>query len=185
MNNMNKQRGHYVKKYNLIIICLYLLTTMGLLSCSEYEEKINILTSTNSQNVVEFKIYPRVIAPAGTPLEFSVTDQIVDAFFQSLKDVHPYPTSRDTVTSWDYNWFLEVYAKGWDDMIQIKFHIPSRNGDVVVGTLGEFHKTGGSHDGQFQSQKLYQWYQRYSPRWLEPEASQPSPTLQPDPPGGE
>jgi hypothetical protein len=182
---MVKPRTRHTEKYVLLIICSCFLTLIGLLSCSKYEEKVNVLTSTDSQGVVEFKIYPRVIAPAGIPVEFSASDQIVDAFFQSLKDIHPYPTSRDTIASWDYNWFLEVYAKGWGDMIQIKFYIPSRKGDVVVGTLGEFHKTGGSHDGQFQSQQLYHWYQKYSHRWLEPEEAPPTPTPQADPPDGE
>jgi hypothetical protein len=50
---------------------------------------------------------------------------------------------------------------------EISFLIPSGKGDIVVGRLGNFSKTGHSYDGDFQSRELFQWYQKYSHRWLE------------------
>ena len=55
----------------------------------------------------------------------------------------------------------------------------------MVGHLGKFSSKGTIDYGYFQSRKLYQWYQKYSHRWLEPEGSQPAPTPQPELPGDE
>jgi hypothetical protein len=123
------------------------------------------------QHVTTFRIYPRVAyGPFRTPVTFKAPDPIIDEFFHALTHRNSYPISRDRIASRDHNWFLEVATEGVPT-IQISFLIPSGKGDIVVGRLGNFSKRGHSYDGDFQSEFLFQWYQKYSHRWLDPPAS--------------
>ncbi len=149
----------------------------------KFRRKIKNLTSIDSSQVTIFRIFPRVIRPVGASKEFQTSDRIITDFFKSLADLRPYRQSHDTVTSLDHSWFLEIVTR--THRVQIDFHIPSKKGELVAGKIGKWDKNFATFYGGFQSRKLYQWYQKYSHRWLESEGSQPTPTLQPDPPGGE
>jgi hypothetical protein len=64
-----------------------------------YHRTLKVLTSIAPQQVTVFRIYPRVYRPSGVPVVFSVPDPMIDAFFQSLTDLHSYGPSRDRVAS--------------------------------------------------------------------------------------
>lgn len=154
----------------LPLVFIILILVMLIYGKSEYKTKINALTSMNPQHVTTFKIYSRVAGrPYRTPVTFNAPDPLIEEFFHALTDRRSYPTSRDTAKV-EQQWFLEV-ATG-EIMIQIAFYIPYKKGDIVVGIIGNFSETGGSYDGDFQSRKLFQWYQKYSHRWLSPPAAQ-------------
>jgi hypothetical protein len=161
-----------MEEKRIIIIAVLFLAIIGVIrSCQkiQYHRTINTLISMDLQEITMFRIYPRVIRPVGSPVEFKAPDPIIEGFFQSLTDIRPYKPSHDTVASWDHSWFLEVTTEGI--MIQIDFHIPSGKGSIVTGKLGKFIEGGGGPlYGDFQSRKLYQWYQNYSHRWLSPSA---------------
>ncbi len=154
------------------IIVLFIITIIGIGVYSTrkgYKKAIETLTSINAQHVTVFRIYPKVYRPFGEPVEFNTPDPIIDAFFQALTDLRSYPTSRDTAYQ-EQTWFLEIATR--DFMIQIAFYIPSQKGNIVVGEIGEFSKSGGRYDAEFQSRKLFQWYQKYKDRWLEPDGKE-------------
>jgi len=96
---------------------------------------------------------------------------MINNFFQALTDLHSYPTSRDKVASRNHSGFLEIVTS--DIMIQIEFYIPYQKGNIVVVLLGEFSETGGHYYADFQSELLYQWYQTYRHRWLNPDEAHP------------
>jgi hypothetical protein len=120
--------------------------------------------------VTVLRIYPRSGIPRGKSVIFRTPDPLIDEFFRSLSDIRIYWPSHDTVTSQDHSWFLEVSTGG--DPIQISFYIPSGKGARVAGEFGNWNLRSSVHYGDFQSQQLYDWYQKYSHRWLSPPAEQ-------------
>jgi hypothetical protein len=134
----------------------------------QYRKAISTLTSISPEQVTMFRIYPRVIIPVDEYIKFKAPDPIVTDFFQALTDHRPYSYSHDRV--WGHQeWFFEVAAG--EVFIQISFHIPYEKGEIVAGRLGKYTKNSMTSYGCFQSQQLYQWYQKYSHRWLTPEES--------------
>ena len=49
----------------------------------------------------------------------------------------------------------------------LPFHIPSGSESIVAVGLGKWKKGSSSHYGYIQSRLLFQWFQKYSHRWLE------------------
>jgi hypothetical protein len=130
------------------------------------DENLKVLISTDFHQVTTFRvttfrIYPKVEESVRASIEFSVPEPIIDEFFQSLRDIQAYLPNHDTVKLPEHTWFLEVSAKGIGKVIHIHFYIPSRQGNIVVGQVVD----GSTH---FQSQQLFQWYQKYKDRWLKP-----------------
>jgi hypothetical protein len=162
----------------LIIAFLIFLVFVGIggRQWVQYKSTIKELTLLEPKSITTFKIYPRAIRPLGGATEFRAFDPIIIDFFQSLTDIGFYQPKRDTVDSQDYRWFLEVGTKSVK--IQINCYIPSKRGNIVVGELGEFRETSIANYGYFQSHLLYQWYQKYKDRWLQPTPS-PQPTATP------
>ncbi len=130
-----------------------------------YEKRMTALRSMNPEKVTLFKIYPRVIMAVGDSSTFNVSDPIISEFFQALWDVSSYSRTHDTIASTDHSWCLIVSTDR--SAIQIDFHIPYGKGDIVAGEFDGY--------GSFQSRRLYQWYQKYSHRWLTPEGAPPAP----------
>lgn len=156
-----------------ILVLVIFATVVGILvySRKEDERTIDALMSMDPQQVTIFKIYPGVAyGPFGTPVVFNIPDPIIDEFFHALTDHNSYPISRDRIASQDHNWFLEIATEGVP-ATQISFLIPSGKGNIAVGRVGEFSEKGYSYDATFQSKLLYQWYQKYSHRWLTPEGA--------------
>ena len=149
--------------------------------------QLDMLTSVEVQDIVAFRIYRGTSRPpSGSFVELKSSELIVKEFLHSLTDLKRHRKHRDSIDDLDNIWFMEIVVRG--KMFQIDCyvpsHFPSRQNDTVVGELGKFFNTRVDSDGYFQSRKLYQWYQKYSHRWLEPEGSQLTPVPQPDPPGG-
>ncbi len=157
----------------IVVVCIIIIVGFYFYGTRKtYQKTINALTSIDSSQVIKLRIYPKVNRPFGIPITFKTPDTIIDEFFQSLTDVRPYPTSRDTVSQ-NQSWFLEVVTK--ECMFQIAFYIPYQKGNIVVGGVGKFSPSGGNYTTEFQSRQLYQWYQTYSHRWLTPEGTPPAP----------
>ena len=138
----------------------------------QYRTTIGTLTSISPEQVTMFRIYPRRVGePVDTYIEFEYPDAIITDFFQALTDHRPYLYSHDRVFGDDYQWFFEVATE--KVLIQISFHIPYDTGNVVAGMLGKFTQSSTTSYGYFQSRHLYQWYQNYKDRWLNPDEAHP------------
>ena len=174
------------EKLLIIIVLLMFITVEGHTIYRKRHSggQIDMLTSVEFQDIVTFRVYAGRSRPTGPFVEFKKTELTVKEFLRSLSDLKRYSRNHDTVASLDeHTWFMEIVIRG--KMFQIACYIPSRQSDTVVGELGKFYDTRVDSDGYFQSHQLHQWYQKYSHHWLEPEGAQPTPTPQPDPPGGE
>lgn len=163
------------RKQQLVLILFLLLVALVVVGVIlwqriQYDRTIKALTSMVPQQVTTFRIYPRVGVPFGTPTAFKVPDPMIDEFFQSLTDLRSYSPSHDMIDSQDHEWFLEVVTK--DITIPISCGIPSEKGDIVVGQLARFTTNSTTNYGHFQSRKLFEWYQKYSHRWLNPPGEQ-------------
>ncbi len=128
------------------------------------EGNIVVLLSIDPQNVAIIRIYPGVTRPVGVPIVFKTPEPMIKEFLQSLTDIEGYLPNHDTVWQ-EQAWFMEVYAKAPKKIIPIHFYIPFEQGKIVVADMM-------GNDGYFQSRKLFQWYQTYKDRWLEPDAPQ-------------
>lgn len=168
---MAQKKKSQKNNWPVIIILVILMMGAGtaVYQKVQYHRTIQAFTTIVPQQVSTFRIYPRVFKPVGTPIEFRNPDPMIDEFFHFLTDLRSYQPSHDTVTSRDHSWFLEVATE--DSMIQISFHIPSHLDDTVAGLFGKYSNTRYGTYGSFQSQELFQWYQKYSHRWLNPSES--------------
>ena len=61
--------------------------------------------------------------------------------------------------SLDHEWFVEIDTTE-RQVIQMSCHLPANGKQIVHGSFER------SYYGRFQSQRLFQWYQQYSHRWL-------------------
>jgi hypothetical protein len=95
---------------------------------------------------------------------------LIAEFLEAIRDIRLYWLSPGSLASKDYAWFIEIVVE--KKVIQMSCSIPSGRGEVVHGTIGQFVKGGGGPlYGDFQSQKLFQWYQKHSHLWLNPAES--------------
>ncbi len=184
-----KQKGNITncirafKEPLLIAVIIVVLIALWSREKGLSRKAIEDLTSISPEQVTMVRIYPRVVTPVGTYVEFTPPDPIVEDFFRALADHRSYSYSHDRVFGKDHQWFFEVAAG--EVFLQVSFHIPDDNDTIVAGMLGKFTSHSTRSYGDFQSRQLYHWYQKYSHRWLEPEESPPTPSPQPDSPGGE
>ncbi len=141
-----------------LLMGAFLAVLIALSSWQKWQYRITIgeLTSISPEEVTMLRIYPRVGIPVDTYIEFTPPDAIIQDFFQAITDYRPYSYSHDRAWK-DQQWFFEV-ATG-EVFIQISFHIPYDNGNIVAGMLGKFTKTSTTSYGYFQSRQLYDWYQ--------------------------
>ncbi len=117
-----------------------------------------ILQKVNARGLITFAIYPRVGKAVGQPVVATLPDSLIDEFFDALDDARSYTPAGVTIASQDHLWFLEVSVG--TERVQMECYISSRESNIVVG---EFIGSKGA----FQSRNLFQWYQTYSPRWLD------------------
>ncbi len=164
-----QQSRKYGMKQKLISIMVFLVlggSVFGfyLYQKVQYQRKLDILTSLTPQQVTLFRIYPRVIIPSGTPVEFRVSNPLIQEFLQALTDLKTYWPSHDRVNSRDHSWFLEIAGNG--EVVQIHCYIPSDKEGIVVGEIGRFRQNSGTSYDHFQSRNVFQWYQKYNNEWL-------------------
>ena len=165
-----------------ILLCIVILMFVSK-NFFEQKGRINegnmvILLAIEPSDITLFRIFPRTGKPIGSSIEISPPEPIIDEFIQALTDIGTYLPNHDTVELREHTWSLEISTEEAEKIVPIHFYIPYQQGDIVVADML-------GNDGYFQSRQLYQWYQKYSHRWLEPEDAPPTPTPQPDPPGGE
>jgi hypothetical protein len=142
------------------IVIFFVIPTM-----KENKKRVQSFFAMTPQEIRLFQIYPRVGTPSGKPIKFTPSDPLVSDFFQAISDHQSYPLSRDTVEK-DRSWFIELADQNL--MLQLQCYIPYQKGEIVVVVFADIDHTGGSYYGDFQSDLLYQWYQKYSHRWLNP-----------------
>lgn len=153
-----------------IIGFFVILEGFSILHRIQFRRTIEALTSMDPNTVTLFRIYPIASRPIEPSMEFSTPDPIIKEFLQSVTDIGSYKSSPGSVVSFDHVWFVEIVTE--EQLIQMTCYIPSEKGNIVLGSLGKFVKGGGGpHYGDFKSQKLFQWYQKYSHLWLNPEGS--------------
>lgn len=154
-------------KENLgIIIFLCILIGIGIFRYGTrrtYQKTIDTLASIDASHVTGFSIYPKTTRPSGIPVIVRPPDPMIGEFFQALTDVRRYPASRDTVAQ-EQAWFLEISTA--EGLVQIACYVPFQKGNIVVGGVGKFTTSGGGYTTEFQSDSLYQWYQKYKHRWV-------------------
>ena len=145
----------------------------------QYERVMPFLAALTPGRITSFKISSHALRVdvSKSELEFNKNDILVMEFLQALEDRHfitRIPYKSQAVIQWKTQIFRKV------DAVTIEFFVYEDFPDVVIGLVDSY--AGYTY---FQSRQLYQWYQKYSHRWLEPEKAQPTPTPQPDPSGGE
>jgi hypothetical protein len=152
-------------------ILIIAVTGLVLWEKIQFYRTTRVLNSITSQRISELRVYPKVTLPGGTFIAFPPQELIVEEFLQSVKDIRLRSSGVGSVISDEHTWFLEI-VMNQGDIIQMECSIFSEYPDIVIGNLGKF-KSGGLPYGMFQSQKLLQWYQKYSHLWLEPVESIP------------
>ncbi len=120
----------------------------------------------DAKAITSFKIYPF----AGQPIAFKTSAPIVEAFLTSVTDFHSSSSSAGSIASLDHSWLIEILIQ--EEMIQMSCSILSGKDHVVFGYIGKFRPTSALYYGHFQSQQLFQWYQKYSHVWLNPDGNQ-------------
>jgi hypothetical protein len=156
-----------IEKLSKVIILLIFVAIGGgmILQNILFHRTIETLSAMNSQTVAIFMIYPRGSNSIDTPIVFTPPDPIIEGFFQSVPDFRSYWSRSEGVSSHEHIWLLEIAAKG--KLIQMRCSIPVEKGNIVIGSLSELSSSGIKWNyGRFQSQKLFQWYQQHSHRWL-------------------
>jgi len=147
----------------IIIVGIVITTTWQTI---QFYRTIHTLKALSSFEIHELKIYPRVGKAKGIPIISTSPDTMLHEFGDALKDIRAYRGNPSKIMSLDHVWFIELETtKG--QIIQMPCHLPENGEKIVHGELGKFYeKGGGPFYGRFQSEKLFQWYQKHSSRWL-------------------
>ncbi|MCP4398873.1 MAG: hypothetical protein GY801_16435 [bacterium] len=132
----------------------------------QFYRTIHILKSLSPGAIHELKIYPQAAKVGGYFVTIVAPDPLIEDFLLSLADARSYYGSPKGTLSPNHEW-LAVLITVQGQVIQMRSHLPANRKNVVHGSFGRFHEHGGgTHYGEFQSQNLYDWYQKYSHRWL-------------------
>ncbi len=132
----------------------------------QYGRVKSILKSILSEEIISFKI-----ASDGSEAferkytsEFSREAQLVAEFVQTLEDMQfAASIQKKFITQWGVQ--IDTSAT----TVKLECSIPVDDPTLVIGLID-------SHEGYtyFQSQKLFQWYQKYKDRWLKPDGKEGS-----------
>jgi hypothetical protein len=125
----------------------------------QYSRVKPILRSISPEEVISFRIVPSVseLSTSTKTNEFSQDVELVGAFFQALEDMQfAAPKYKEFVDQWS------IQIRTGTTTLSIACSIPADDPTVVIGLIDS--SAGYSY---FQSQKVLQWYQTYSHRWLE------------------
>jgi len=95
--------------------------------------------------------------------EFVKETACVTAFFQALEDMRfAAPTSQNYLAGWT------VQIRTGATTVKLTCSIPAEEPTLVIGLIDS-----GTGYTYFQSRHLYQWYQNYKDRWLNPDEAHP------------
>ena len=146
----------------------------------QYYRTFWFLRHLERQQIHSVKIYSDTTRPAGREIALTSFEPIIPELLESFKGSWAvWLPHRFAVAD---SFFLEIITE--EREIQGVFRIP-KGKTYIIGEFGKWRQSSQTFYGEFRSKKLYQWYQKYSNRWLESEGSPPPPTPQPDSPGGE
>jgi hypothetical protein len=147
------------KLLTIIAFGLFLIIVGGITwQQIQFYRTIKTLKSIDPHQIIIFRVYPKFGSPFGSPVEFKQPDPIIDNFFQSVTDLRSYWSNLSPVATDEHSWFLEI-ATEEIDVIQMSCSIPAKKNNTVIGELDSL--------ALFQSQQLFEWYQKYSHKWLE------------------
>ncbi len=158
------------KNYSIDFGLLLFIFVLGIIGYRiiQYYRILNILHTIEPNQVTTFTIYPGRADPSGHPIKFTPPDTMISEFFQSVTDIHFSLPDRGDVGGI----FVEIVYN--DTLIQMQIYMRSRKRDIVFGELGKWRSSSSTSYGEFRSRKLFQWYQKYKDRWLEPERKEGS-----------
>jgi hypothetical protein len=157
-----------MKRVGILAIVAIIVGVIGVQKM-KFNSTLHALNVMDSTAIISFKIYPTAGQPGDPFVEFERSDPIVVAFLKSVTDFRSSSVPANSVTSFEHCWSIEILTE--KRTIQMGCYIPSEQTQVVLGYIGKFSPTSAIYYGQFQSQLLYQWYQKYSHLWLETESS--------------
>lgn len=131
---------------------------------------LKTLNAIQPQHISAFRIYPKVIHPVGSPVDFTGSVPIVEDFSHAISDFRHSSLGYHSVASDAHSWSMEIIIRG-RHRLHISCYIPWK-GDFVFGEVTKISENNTKWNyGAFKSRQLFQWYQKYSHRWLEPENS--------------
>jgi hypothetical protein len=151
--------------YGVVLFIIVTVVSIIIWQTIQFYRTTHTLKSLSPLAIRELKIYPRVGSARGKPVIFSSPDTLIDQFLNALIDIRTYRGGSKGVMSFDHMWFIELETTE-GRVIQMPCHLPANGKKVVHGTVGRFYEWGVVPYGDFQSQKMFQWYQQYSHRWL-------------------
>ncbi len=154
----------------LVFLTLFTVFGAGFVQRIQFYRTILALRAVERHHVTVFIIYPRSTRPVQgvTPVKFSSPDQIVDEFLKITEHFQAYWFSPGTLTSPDYDWYLEIITR--NSIIKMWCSLEPDMSNIVLGEIGIMTNTGNDrYYGRFQSKLLFQWYQKYSHFWLNPD----------------
>lgn len=153
-----------------LVVCLICIVSVGVGKCVHQtvfvkKKLLTILRSFNSQNIRSLKIYPGVVRPVGKAVEIFPPDPLIESFVLSFADTRSFDSFANIDI--EHSFFLEILGEGV--VIQVVCHIASQNDGRFLGGFVKLQGRSTWYYGGFQSELLFQWYQKYSHRWLTPE----------------
>ena len=155
----------------LFIVCFFaMIIGAFVFKWIQLHRTLKMLTTTEPQSITVFKMYPRVMNPVGPPVNFSGSDRMVGEFLQAISDFRYTFEGGSSVASADHMWTVKIAIRGGrGDAILIRYYIPSKGDDFVLGDVTKMSLTNKEVSyGAFYSRSLFQWYQKYSHLWLKP-----------------
>ena len=131
----------------------------------QYTRAMPFLDSLTPERITSFNVSSRILeVNEKKSAEFNKHDAIVVEFLDSLRDRHfinRIPYESHVVMQWKTQILKKTGA------VTIECSVYEDSPDVVIGLVDSY--AGYTY---FQSHKLYQWYQKYSHRWLGSEVSE-------------
>ena len=131
----------------------------------QYSRVKPLLRSIVPAEITVFRIMPGLSAASDEQdkYAFNPKSEMVTAFVQALEDMRfAAPTSQDYLAGWT------VQIRTGATTVTITCSIPAEEPPLVIGLIDS-----GTGYTYFQSRHLYQWYQNYKDRWLNPDEAHP------------
>jgi len=160
----NSEASHSEASHHVDIGFLLFLLFLGIIVYRnvQYHRTFMLLRQLDREHVKCVKIYPETAGPSHKYFELQSSAPIVSELLQSFAGSRAiWLQSRFTVSD---GFFLEIVTE--ERKIQGVFQIPAGR-IYIVGEFGTWRQSSQTCYGEFRSKKLYQWYRKYSHRWLE------------------